>query len=179
MAGRPATTGESPIVRFRARGLLAGRLEKRRTYPDLCNEPSYGGPAPKDGEAPAVGTVAYRDLVVYYQLLDAELADAAAELDLDQVLMILEAVQGLATDVTWTASTPVMLAQEIEEGYSDDEDGPTAAAVKLAGIVRSWPLLRALAVLEACLAVRDNPVPDHDLGQRLADIGLTRPNRAR
>jgi hypothetical protein len=170
-AGRPATTGTSPHVAFRARGPLASRLEARRPYPDLRNDPAYGGPAPKDGENPKVGTVASRDLAVYYDLLDAELADAAAQLTRDQVRLILQAVWGLSADATWITNAPALLAGEVEDAFGDDEDGPDEERQKLAALIRSWPRLRALAVLEACLAVRDGS-DDTDLDTALTETGL-------
>lgn len=172
-AGRPATTGESPTVRFKARGTLAGRLEQRRPYPDLRNEPFYGGPRPKEGEHPAIGTVAARDLRAFYDLLDAELADAAAQLTREQVVMILDAVWSLSVEATWITNAPQMLASDVEDAYGDDEDGPDDARRELAALIRSWNRLRALAVLEACLAVRDS----HDRGDldtALAAAGLLR-----
>lgn len=176
-AGRPATTGESPLVRFRARSPLAETLEQRRPYPDLRNEPFYGGTAPKPGEHPAAGTVASRDLRVFHDLLAAELADARAQLTRAQVVMILDAVWSLAVEATWITNAPELLAGEVEDAYGDDEDGPDDQRRALAELIRSWNRLRALAVLEACLAVRDN----HDRGDldtALDAVGL-RPGRAR
>jgi hypothetical protein len=176
-AGRPVTTGESEIVRFRARGDLGPRLEARRTHPDLRNDPVYGGPRPKDGDTPKAGTVAARDLATYYALLDAELADATSQLDRAQVLMILDATGGLATDFMWIAHAPALLAGEIAEGFGDDEDGPGPERAELAALVRAWPRLRALAVLEACLAVRDTRGTD-DLDTAFAKAGLPLPEEA-
>jgi hypothetical protein len=174
-AGRPATTGESDIVRFRARPPLGDRLEARRTYPDLRSDPLYGGPRPKDGQAPKAGTVATRDLAAYYALLDAELADAAAQLDRGQVLMILDAVHGLATDATWITNAPALLAGEIADAHGDDEDECEPERAALAALVRSWPRLRAYAVLEAALALHTATDPGQDIDKRLAAVGLGRP----
>lgn len=175
-AGRPSTTGESPLVRFKARGTLADRLENRRPYPDLRNEPFYGGPRPKEGEHPGAGTVAARDLANYYDLLDAELADAAADLDYDQAAMMLSAVWGLAVDHVWVTNAPEMLASDIEDDYADDEDGPDSERRALAALVRSWPRLRALAVLEALLAVRATRDRD-DLEQTFRNVGLLKASK--
>ncbi|MBM9510059.1 hypothetical protein [Actinacidiphila acididurans] len=170
-AGRPATTGESPIARFRARGPLADRLEARRAYPDVRNEPVYGGPVPKDGELPQIGTVAARDLAVFYDLLNTELAAAAAELHRSQVVMILDAVWSLLPTAHWITNASELLAAEVEDAYGDDEDGPDWHRSNLASTIRSWPRLRAYAVLEACLAVRDAHAGD-DLDTALAKAGL-------
>lgn len=176
-AGRPATTGESPTARFRARGPLAGRLQARRAYPDIRNEPVYGGPVPKEGELPAIGTVAARDLAVFYDLLDAELAAAGAELTRGQVVMILDAVWSLHPTAPWITQAPGMLASEVEDAYSDDEDGPDEERRALARLIGSWPRLRAYAVLEACLAVRDVHGAD-DLDAAFAKAGLPLPGNA-
>jgi hypothetical protein len=173
-AGRPATTGESAPVRFRARGPLGSRLEARRTYPDLRNEPFYGGPRPKEGENPGAGTVAARDLATFYDLLDAELAEAAAQLTPDQVQMILDAVNGLATDKAWITNAPMLLADEINEAHADDEDEPEPERARLAAIVAAWPRLRALAVLEAALAVLAAPSAGCDPKTTLEDAGLVK-----
>lgn len=175
-AGRPTTTGESPIVRFRARGPLAGRLETRRTFPDIRQDPFYGGGRGADaGKPPATGTVAARDLTVFYQLLDAELAQASQELTTGQALMILDAVWGLSPSAPLVDNAPQMLADDIEDAYSDDEDAPSAERKALAAMVGAWPRLRAYAVLEACLAVRDNHGTNTDvpLLVALAAAGLT------
>lgn len=175
-AGRPATTGESPLVRFKARGTLADRLENRRPYPDLRNEPFYGGPRPKAGEHPGTGTVAARDLATFYDLMDAELADAADILDYDQATMMLSAVWGLAVDTTWITNAPEMLASDIEDDYADDEDGPDNERRALAAMVRAWPRLRALAVLEALLAIRATRDRD-DLEEAFTRVGLLKASK--
>lgn len=171
-AGRPPTTGKSTPVNFRARGNLADRLENRRPYPDLRNEPFYGGPRPKPGQHPGAGTVAARDLISFYDLMDAELADAASGLDYAKAAMMLSAVWGLAVDHVWVTNAPELLASEIlEADIADDEDGPDSERRALAALVRSWPRLRALAVLEALLAVRTTPDRD-DLEQTFRNVGL-------
>lgn len=170
-AGRPATTGESPQVRFRARSRVADRLTARRLYPDLRNEPFYGGPKPQDGEPPALGTVAARDLATFYDLLDAELATAAAELTRGQAVMILHTVWSLAPDASWVTGAPEMLAVEVESDLTDDETQPGADRARLAALIRSWPRLRAYAVLEACLTMRDGE-DTGDLDTAFAKAGL-------
>ena len=126
-----------------------------------------------------MGAVAYRDLYTYYSLLQAELADAAAQLNRGQVLMILDAVWGLYTDFQWIQNAPELLAGEIEDAYADDEDGPDANRQQLADAGRAWPRLRALAVLEACRAVRGRE-DESDLDAALTDVGLlAEPRKAR
>jgi hypothetical protein len=171
-AGRPTTTGPSRHVTFRARGPVGDRLEQRRTLPDLSGLPVYGGPKP-DPQGPKLGAVAARDLAVYYQLADAELADAARQLTPGQVHMMLSAVWSLATDHTWALNAPVLLASEIEDDYPDDETGPDTERKALAATVRAWPRLRALAVLEALLTAR--ATHEGDTLAALTRVGLITP----
>ena len=157
-AGRPKT-GESVHVTFRAKGALGERITARRDYPDLTNDPLASAAAARTADGkPAVGAVASRDLYVFYRLHQAELAAAAEELTRDQVLLIIEALWGLFLAEPWLTAAPELLAGEIENTYGDDEDGPDEEHRQLAARVRNWPMLRALAVVEACIAVRDHGV---------------------
>lgn len=180
-AGRPVTTGGSVHVTFRAKPPLGQIIDARRTLPDLTGDVLAAAAAARTADKlPAVGAVVSRDLHAYYTLLRAELADAAAVLDYGQAAMLLSAVWGLAVDFPWVTNAPELLASEIEEDLADDEDGPDEPRRALAAIVRSWPRLRALAVLEALLAVRKHR-DDTDMEEAFTRAGLLpqkRENRA-
>ncbi|MFF8994056.1 hypothetical protein ACF09H_29835 [Streptomyces sp. NPDC014983] len=162
----------SPQVIFRAVPPLDERLEHRRTYPDIRNDVLTVAPE----DAPKLGAVAARDLRVFYQLLDAELAIAARELTRDQVVMICDALAGVACDFRWVTAAPQMLAAEIADAYADDEDGPEEDRQHLAGRVAAWPSLRGYAVVEAAVEAlrrsRAEPLDD-----ALAAVGLRRRRR--
>lgn len=174
---RPVTTGESPHVTFRAKPPLGDALERRRAYPDVRNDPLSLPRGAKLGDTPAIGAVAARDLIAFYRMLEAELAEAAAELTWDQVIMIVDAVNGLITDFTWLTNAPMMLASEVEAAYGDDEDGPDVDRAKLVAAIHEWPMLRAFAVLEAALLTRSRANASDDFDALLVEVGLQLPPR--
>lgn len=176
-AGRPVTTGGSVHVTFRAKAPLGPIIDARRSLPDLTGDILAAAAAARTADKlPAVGAVASRDLHAYYTLLRVELADAARDLDYDQAAMMLSAMWSLAVDFPWITNAPEMLASEIEDDFADDEDGPDEQRRRLAALVRSWPRLRALAVLEALLAVRENH-GDTDLEEAFVQTGLLKPSK--
>lgn len=176
-AGRPVTTGESAHVTFRAKPPLAQVIDARRTLPDLTGDILAAHAAARTAsKLPARGAVASRDLHAYYTLLQAELADAATDLTYDQAAMMLSSVWGLAVDSVWITNAPELLASGIEDDFADDETGPDGQRKALAATVRAWPRLRALAVLEALLDVRDSR-DDTDLEEALAQAGLLKPRK--
>ncbi|MEV4440451.1 hypothetical protein AB0K09_15785 [Streptomyces sp. NPDC049577] len=158
----------SPVVKFRAVPPLDALIEARRAHPDTRSNPLAGGPSEPHGYVNP-GTVAARDLYAYYQLTAAELAEAAEQLTRRQVLMVVEAVRGLALDFRWIVQAPQLLAAEIADAYADDEDGPGKERRELAEIVAGWPRLRALAVVEAAVSLR---LAGHDLDEALRRVGL-------
>jgi hypothetical protein len=179
-AGRPRTTGESAHVTFRAKPPLAQALTARRTLPDLTGDILAAKAAARTADKlPAPGAVASRDLTAYYALLAVELDTAAHTLTAEQAATMLDAIWSLAVDYTWITNAPVMLASEIEDAHPDDETGPDPARKALAATVRSWPRLRALAVLEALLQVRDNHEDTATLEEAFTRAGLIKPTRPR
>jgi len=170
----------SQRVAFRAVPPLGEMIETRRIFPDIRGDALVGDP----DESPNLanpGTVAARDLYVFYRLLEAERAEAMAQLTTNQVVMILDAVNGLLPDFRFITDAAAMLADDVRDAFDDDEadQGLSPERAALADLIASWPRLRALAVLEAALAWWNHPKHAEDTDAALAAVGLTRSERRR
>ncbi|MFD0352927.1 hypothetical protein ACFVHW_04145 [Streptomyces sp. NPDC127110] len=156
-------------------------LQNRSDYPDIRNNALVYEPDEPYGQAKP-GTVAARDLYVFHQLLAAELALAARELNPEQVDMIVDALRGVGFDFTWVTGSAGLLSMCVIDNYADDEDGPDEDREALAGLIAAWPPTRAYAVVEAASVAWKRAVtsePQRPLAETLAEAGLLRARRTR
>jgi hypothetical protein len=169
----------SPRIGFRAVAPLDRLIENRRDYPDIRNDALAAEPEGPIGLV-TPGAVAARDLYVYYQLLAAELQHAARELSRAQVMLIVEAMQGVALDPLWIANAATILAEDLLELSHDGLNGTSADYKELSALVAQWPATRALAVVEAAVAAwKRHARDDQPLDDALTAVGLLRARRAR
>jgi hypothetical protein len=120
----------SPHIQFRASTRFAEELRARTHDPEVSSELSR------------VASTAAQQL---FRLYAAELRDT--RLSRDDCVMIAAALWSTTLDSSWVEYAPVILAEEIQESAEDDLG--EAAHTELAGRVRCWTRLQALAVIDA------------------------------
>jgi hypothetical protein len=142
----------SPHIQFRAGTCFAEELRARAHDPEVSSELSR------------VASTAAQQL---FRLYAAELRDIR-RLSRDDCVMIAAALWSTTLDSSWVEYAPVILAEQIQESAEDDLG--EAAHTELAGRVRCWTRLQALAVIDA--VERLKVLRDTAFDEGLIQVGL-------